>query len=149
MKKTLFIVILVILIIFIALFRNSSRLSIDFDDLLKHSNSSFYIQIDKKQRTVELYRIEANDRRVAYGNDEVRHIISDGHINGNDEVCLNSDDIVEMTLCDKKDKTIFHSTTQKCISQKKIKKAHYIVIKNRNNKKLIIYIDPKNYEKQN
>ncbi|RUM75308.1 MAG: hypothetical protein DSZ11_02500, partial [Sulfurovum sp.] len=70
MKKTLFIVILVILIIFIALFRNSSRLSIDFDDLLKHSNSSFYIQIDKKQRTVELYRIEANDRRVAYGNDE-------------------------------------------------------------------------------
>jgi len=149
MKKTLFIVIFVILIIFIALFRNSSRLSIDFDDLLKHSNSSFYIQIDKKERTVELYRIEANDRRVAYGNDEVRHIISDGHINGNDEVCLNSDDIVEMTLCDKKDKTIFHSTTKKCISQKKITKAHYIVIKNRNNKNLIIYIAPKNYEKQN
>jgi len=136
-----FLFILAILAIFITIFKNSSRLSIDFDELLNYSNSSFYIKINKKLKTIELYKIEGNDRRVAYGNDEVRYIISDGRINGNNEVCINSDDIVDMTLYDKKDKTLFHSTTKKCISQKKIKKAHYIEIKNRGGNKLIIYIN--------
>jgi hypothetical protein len=139
MKKILFIVILAIFIIFTTIFKNSSTLSIDFDELLKYSNSSFYIKIDKELRTIELYSIKDNDRGVAHGNDEVHHIISDGRINGNDEVCLNSDDIVEMTLCDKKDKVIFYSTTKRCISQEKMKKVHYIKIKNRDENNLVIY----------
>ena len=136
-----FLFILAILAIFITIFKNSSTLSIDFDELLNYSNSSFYIKIDKKLKTIELYKIEGNDRRVIYGNDEVHYIISDGRINGNNEVCINSDDIVDMTLYDKKDKTLFHSTTKKCISQKKIQKGHYIEIKNRDGNKLVIYIN--------
>ena len=103
--------------------KNREILPIDFNRLKESSSSyDFYIKIDDKADSVELYGQSKNQDTRAVNKIEK---IAQSKLNNNEEVCFRSDSITSITVVDKKEKLILKS--DKCISKSRLKHKDKII----------------------